>query len=285
MTRTGTSRSSRLHAPAPGRDPGRRQVAHARRFILAALLFALVPLLVVLQARHWWHLRAYEEVAPICRVQTETPIVALTFDDGPDPAYTPTVLELLATENAHATFFVIGERVVEHPDLVADIVRSRNELANHTWSHPRLASLSQQSAIADINRGASALENFPAAPLLRAPYGEISPDTLATVRQQGFTPVHWSVPLDHFLSESSPDDAAVAIAAAVSPGDIILAHDAHDGGIDRDDAIATLGELLPLLRSEGYQVVSVSTLLENGVPVLAEPRPWLWQTGFSCPPE
>lgn len=252
---------------------------------MTALLLAAFVLLMILQARHWWDLRAYQGIAPVCRVRTEDRVVALTFDDGPDPAYTPVVLELLPTEDAHATFFVIGEHAIEYPDLVADIARSENELANHTWSHSNLALLSEESAAAQINRTTSALASLPMAPLMRAPHGEIRPDTLAAVRKQGLTPVHWSIPLDHFVSELGLPNAAAAVAADVSPGDIILAHDAHDGGINRDDAMATLRVLLPLLRSDGYQIVSVGTLLERGNPVLAAPRPWFWQSGFTCPPE
>jgi hypothetical protein len=69
----------------------------------------------------------------------------------------------------------------------------------------------------------------------------------------------------------------------VSPGDVILAHDARDGGIDRDRAVAALDLLLPLLRSNGFDIVTMSSLLAAGEPVLAVPRPWFWQNGFTCP--
>lgn len=210
--------------------------------------------------------------------------MALTFDDGPDPAYTGNVLELLSRQSAHATFFVIGQHAEEYPDLTNAIVASGHELANHTWSHRRLASIPADEAIEEIDRGQESVSHFTQGVLIRAPYGEVKAETLLAIQSDGLIPVHWSVPLDHYVEElgGAPLDAARAIARDTMPGDIILAHDAHDGGIDRDHTIDAVRYLLPFLRTRGYSVVAVSTLLSAGTPVWAQARPWFWQSGFEC---
>jgi peptidoglycan/xylan/chitin deacetylase (PgdA/CDA1 family) len=218
-------------------------------------------------------------------VATVERVVGLSFDDGPDPEYTPTVLRILSAADAHATFFVTGEHASRYRQLVKHIASSGNELGNHTWSHPHLTDLEQADAISEIDRTRFLLASVAPVRLFRPPYGEISATTLSDVRARGLLPVGWSIPLDHYVDGTyvSSRAAALAIADELSPGDIILAHDARDGGIRRDEAIATLRVLLPLLNSRGYSVVSITTLLDEGAPVPGTPRPWFWQNGFSCP--
>jgi peptidoglycan/xylan/chitin deacetylase (PgdA/CDA1 family) len=248
-------------------------------------IFATILVAASVEAIHAWDLRAYRGVGPVCRIETSRRVVALSFDDGPDPAYTPEVLQLLLAQHAHATFFVTGEHATDFPQLVAHIVASGNELGNHTWSHPRLTSLSDDQAISQFDRTEKLLARYAAVHLARAPYGEIKATTLVALEAERIVPIHWSIALDHYVDslDLSPQATATAVAAVVMPGDIILAHDAHDGGIDRDKAMATLRFLLPMLRSQGYQLVSVGMLLNEGIPVRAASRPWVWQSGFSCP--
>ena len=274
---TRLSRSKSVRAPRTPLRP---------RYFAVAATVALIAFAcgLALQMGHWWSIRAYDGVEPVCRVETQERIVALTFDDGPDPAHTPEVLELLAAQNAHATFFVIGERALEHPRLTMRIVRSDDELGNHTWSHQNLTLLSPKAALTEIERGEKALNSYSVGPLVRAPFGEIQPETLNAIRQQGLTAIHWSLAIDVYVRKlDGAREIAAAIMADVSPGDVILAHDADDGGASRDEAVAALGALMSMLESNGYRMVSVSTLLDGRVPVLASPREWFWQSGFDCP--
>jgi peptidoglycan/xylan/chitin deacetylase (PgdA/CDA1 family) len=116
-----------------------------------------------------------------------------------------------------------------------------------TWSHRRLASIPADEAIEEIDRRQESVSHFTPGVLIRAPYGEVKAETLLAIQSDGLIPVHWSVPLDHYVEELglAPLDAARAIARDTMPGDIILAHDAHDGGIDRDHTIDTVRYLLP----------------------------------------
>ena len=111
------------------------------------------------------------------------------------------------------------------------------------------------------------------------------PDQLRWAEQMGMRSVHWSIPLDYYVDPLGlgPRDAADRLISDIRPGDIILAHDARDGGTDRDLAIATLRLLLPALERRGFEVTTVSDLLGQGDAVRAEPRTWFWQTGFTCP--
>src|SRR6266403_5530822 len=85
-------------------------------------------------------------------VHTDGPYIAMTFDDGPSAALTPKLLDLLATRHIKATFFVIGENVAEHPEIVARAVRERHEIGNHSWSHPYFARLSDDAIRSQIKR-------------------------------------------------------------------------------------------------------------------------------------
>jgi peptidoglycan/xylan/chitin deacetylase (PgdA/CDA1 family) len=254
------------------------------RVIAAAVILLVLVGAAGLQSFHGWRLQAYRGVEPICRVETTRKTVALSFDDGPDPVRTPAVLELLAAQGARATFFVVGQHAALEPSLLGDIVSSGNELGNHTWSHPRLSELSEVAALAEFRRTQGVLPAGGGPTLVRAPFGQARADTFADLWQTGMTPIHWSVAIDHYVGELdlAPEDAATTIAGEIRPGDILLAHDTGPG-IERDRAMETLHLLLPLLRARGFEVTTVSDLLTSGVPVRADPRPWVWQSGFTCP--
>lgn len=256
-----------------------------RRTIVALLVGVILVSVGVAQARHAVRNDPYEGVAPVCRIRTSQNVVALTFDDGPDPTYTPTVLRLLDRANARATFFLIGRHAREYPPLVRAAVDAGMEVGDHTWSHPQLPSLSTMAAISEVQRGRSALEAAGAGTihLFRAPYGLVTPSELRAIDDQRLTPVHWTLALDHWAGWSDPVAAARSIADAIQPGAIVLAHDARDGAVSRTSAIRIVGALLPILTQRGYRLVTVSELLAAGTHVDATPRPWFWQSGFSCP--
>src|SRR3954468_9340355 len=93
----------------------------------------------------------------VVRVQTKQGMVALTFDDGPDPRWTPRVLELLRQHKAHATFFEVGKNVVAHPDLVHSVLADGNEVGDHTWAHPDLEIMPAVQVSQQITQGADAI--------------------------------------------------------------------------------------------------------------------------------
>jgi peptidoglycan/xylan/chitin deacetylase (PgdA/CDA1 family) len=205
-------------------------------------------------------------------------LVALTFDDGPDPAWTPRVLDELAALHVPATFFVIGEQAAAHPGLVRREVRDGHVVGNHTYSHKRLSTLPRWRAEAEVLGGAAVVESvIGRKPLLfRAPYGATdavsgagrSEDSLAL--SLGFEPVSWTVdPLDW----TRPGTQAIsdAVLAGRSARTVVLL---HDGGGNREQTVAALPGLVKRLRALGFRFTTVDQL-DAAVPAAyAERSDW-----------
>src|SRR5256714_997577 len=133
-------------------------------------------------------------------VHVDGPYVAMTFDDGPSAKLTPKLLDLLAAHHIKATFFLIGENVAENPGIVAREVREGHEIANHSWSHPNLAKMSDVGVRSQLRRTDDAIRSaIGAGPtLLRPPYGNISARQKKWINQEfGYKIILWDVdPLD-----------------------------------------------------------------------------------------
>ncbi|MGZ6804924.1 MAG: polysaccharide deacetylase family protein [Nocardioidaceae bacterium] len=170
--------------------------------------------------------------------------VALTFDDGPDPRWTPQVLAALARAHAHATFCLIGREAARHPELVRAIVAGGHALCNHTWDHDEQLPHRSRARITDeMARAQAAITRASggvAPRLFRAPGGAWSPEVEQTARDLGLTPLTWTVdPRDWAL----PGTAAVLAATLprLRPGAVVLL---HDGGGPREQTLAALDQLL-----------------------------------------
>jgi len=209
----------------------------------------------------------------VTRVRTDQRLVALTFDDGPDPRWTPRVLELLRQHHASATFFDVGRHALEHPDLVRAELDSGHEVGNHTWSHPDLRNLSTSAVRDEITRGAEAIRGAQAhAPrLFRPPYGSSDDAVRAVAEVEGYRTVMWDVCLERYVNHTSDIAGGVdLLMGRVRPGSIILA---HDGGVpDRTRTMQALPLLLSRLAERGYRVVDITTLLAAARPAPASGR-------------
>ena len=196
-------------------------------------------------------------------VATQHRAVALTFDDGPDPRYTPTVLDLLAARGATATFFVIGVGVAAHPGLVRRIVAEGHELANHTLTHHRLDRLDRAGVRAELEGGAAAIEALALGPsarprLVRPPFGFEGAASRAELLAGGWEVARWHGCLEHHLAHDLQTDAAARMADVATPGDVLLAHDG--GGPDRRATVAALPALLDHLAARRLSVTSLGAL-------------------------
>ncbi len=196
----------------------------------------------------------------IVAVRTTQALVALTFDDGPDPRYTPHVLQALRAAHAHATFFLIGAAAVREPRLVRAIERQGDEIADHTLDHRRLPPLGSALVAREITGGARAIAGITGRrpTLFRPPYGYFDNRVSALVADAGLRLVGWNLAVERFLHGRTPAQAAAAVARITRPGDILLL---HDGGGRRGATLATLRALLPLLHARGLRPVTVSRLL------------------------
>lgn len=157
--------------------------------------------------------------------RTTHPHVVLTFDDGPDPARTPRLLDVLGAAGARAVFFVVGRRVAAHPDLVRRMVDEGHQVANHSWSHRCLPRLSTRRIEEEVDRCQEAVcEVTGAAPThVRPPYGLKDHRVYRVLRARGLVPALWSLNLRDYHGS-----AAATLARRLSrarAGDVVLAHD------------------------------------------------------------
>jgi peptidoglycan/xylan/chitin deacetylase (PgdA/CDA1 family) len=179
---------------------------------------------------------------------TGTSSVALTFDDGPDPTWTPQMLELLKLEGIKATFCVVGAHVRAYPQLVARIVRDGHTLCNHSWQHDlKLGEKTPAEITADLARTSAEIRKaVPGAriPYYRQPGGKWTAGIVSTAKGMGMTPLGWAVdPADW----SKPGAQAIVdrVTQHTYPGSIVLM---HDGGGDRTETLAACRTLFPWLK-------------------------------------
>lgn len=193
--------------------------------------------------------------------------LALTFDDGPSQ-WTSTVRELLREHEARATFFLIGARVRERPDEVRQIVADGHEVGSHTLTHPRLTDISDDEEIrAEIAGGVEALaEVLGEAPrLFRAPGFHADERVLRIVSELELEAVFADVNPEDWRPELSSHRIFSFAFAECRPGFIVDLHDGYppEPTTSRDNCMPTveaLGHLLPALRADGYELVTVSEL-------------------------
>ena len=189
-------------------------------------------------------------------VSVDGPYIAMSFDDGPSPALTPRLLDLLKQRGIKVTFFVIGQNVEHAPEIVARAAAEGHEIGNHTWDHPALTKLSDARVQEEVNKTSEAIfQAIGKKPvLLRPPYGAMNARVHHLVDQDGMKVVLWSVDPNDW---KRPGSAVVErrILAGAKPGSIILSHDIHPGTIEAMPA--TLDALL----AKGYKFVTVSELI------------------------
>jgi peptidoglycan-N-acetylglucosamine deacetylase len=202
------------------------------------------------------------EVAGISFVPTgrvETPgAVALTFDDGPSPTYTPQILRLLRRDHVPATFFVIGELAHRYPHLVRAEIRSGMSVGNHSWDHPdsppfvRLDPLRVRSEITSTNAQLARLGDH--VHLFRPPGGSFDPSLVAVTQAEGLRVVLWDVDPRDWAPGATAREIARAVLGSVKPGAVV---ELHDGGGDRSATVAALPKIIRGIRSMGLRLRAI----------------------------
>jgi len=175
--------------------------------------------------------------------------IYLTFDDGPDPDTTPKLIDLLAKHSAHATFFLIGERVERHPDLVRRLVAEGHRLGNHSYDHPKFDAIDASAQDEQIARTDAILARFDgrATHPFRPPYGVLPASLIARSALRRRQLAYWSVDsLDYRQEMSARELVDVLRNQPPRAGDIILMHD------DRPHTIELLDVMLPEWRVAGF---------------------------------
>lgn len=225
-----------------------------------------------------WH--SYPTPCTVTRWGKADKTIALTFDDGPDPAYTPAILDILKNAGLHATFFIVGAQGERHPALIDRIVAEGHELGNHTFTHPNVLRLSLGQLELELNATQRLIEarSGHQTLLYRAPMGmDAEPKTMEEVRcleavnALGYLCVGMRLdPNDWQLHDADAIVNEVVEAANQGLGNVVLL---HDGGGDRAATVAALPRLITELRADGYTFTTIAGLLDTTRDALMPPVP------------
>jgi len=185
------------------------------------------------------------------------PEFALTFDDGPDPASTPAVLATLRRHEVRATFFLIGNRAEQYPELLRRIMEDGHEVGSHSYSHPYFNRLSAFEAIREIAVSQSVLENLTgqACPLFRPPFGKLSLRTLLPAWLYKQRVIMWTVDLKDYRAKDPAEIETRVRDHRFVNGDIILYHGLNQA------SLAALSSVIEAAAAGGRRGVPVSYLM------------------------
>ncbi len=185
--------------------------------------------------------------------------IALTFDDGPHPYRTDKILSLLAAMRIPATFFVVGQNAALYPAPLRRAVAAGHEIGNHTYSHPKLAGLSQASLAEELRKTDEIIKEVTgkAPTLFRPPEGVRSRQVTAAAEAGGYSLVLWTIDTRDWAGSSAAHIAREILQNA-RDGAIILCHDYTSG---KNYTVEGLTEAIPALLAQGYEFVTVSDLL------------------------
>jgi peptidoglycan/xylan/chitin deacetylase (PgdA/CDA1 family) len=187
-------------------------------------------------------------------------LIALTFDDGPYPVDTPMLLAVLRAARVPATFFLIGRDAEQYPGLVRAIAAGGHEIANHTETHPDLATLDAPAVTAELAAGAATLARYSHDPAIRTefrpPHGRFRPPTLAAAQQAGYDTILWTDDPGDWRSVSRIALAAHIARFATSPEILLL----HNG---RPETVALLPGMVRRFQRAGYTFVTVTDLVRR----------------------
>ena len=188
--------------------------------------------------------------------------IAMTFDDGPSAKLTPQLLDILKARNMHVTFFVLGEMVKPHPEIVKRAVAEGHEIGSHSWDHPDLAKKPDDFVRSQLDRTADEIAAAIGKPptLFRPPYGSLSKEQRRWIHDEyGYTIVLWDVdPLD--WKRPGPSVVEQRILEGTRDGSIILSHDIHPGTIE------AMPDTFDKLLAKGFKFVTVSELIGMNQP-------------------
>ena len=181
--------------------------------------------------------------------------IALTFDDGPDPEWTPLVLDALAHVRAHATFFVVAPRARRYPYLLARMREEGHDVGFHCTEHVRHDDMTPDEIDADVDVGLAAFA-YPVR-LWRTPWGVVTPATEAVARKHGLTLVGWTTDTEDWRG-GPPGEMLARVTRKILPQAIVLLHDGIGPGATRDGCamtVSVVGPLVSLARSRGLEPV------------------------------
>lgn len=192
-----------------------------------------------------------------CSGASDTPAIALTFDDGPVPGHTERLLATLKEFDAHGTFFQVGERVLQNPELARQVLNEGHEIGHHSFTHPRLGLMENNIVEDELQKGLNAFAqaNIPTPRWFRPPYGSLHMTQRGIPRKFGMRILYWNINARDYIPDATPDEVRARIERGIHPGCVIVMHDFS----------TKTSSALPLVcqaaRDAGLKMVTVSELL------------------------
>jgi peptidoglycan/xylan/chitin deacetylase (PgdA/CDA1 family) len=211
----------------------------------------------------------------IWEINTKEKMVALTFDDGPHPVFTPLILDLLAKYDAKATFFVTGKKAILYPEILRREVKEGHEVANHTYNHinnPNISATKLSSEIVKTDRIIQKIIGYK--PVLYRPVaGHYNDVIVNTAVKNGKLVVMWSWHMDPKDWNNPPASKIIKrITNGIRPGNIIVLHDWHGTELSQScQTVLALEKILEFFSKQGYRCVTVSEMLYRSKINIPEP--------------
>lgn len=237
------------------------------RHHLPGLLFLALLLVVGFVSYYEYH-----GIGPqdgIVRRGHNLPVVALTFDDGPNPKYTLKILDILKEKRASATFFMVGRHVEKYPDVARRVYRDGHDIGNHTYSHRDLVPVTRKTVLKEVNKTDEVLKRVVGVKtrLFRPPRGIYSNAVRKIlVDELGYTVVLWTVSAADW-SGMSPARMTRRVRYYTRNGGVILFHDSgailRSEGADRGNTVEALPLIIDELRKRGFRIVRLSEMLQE----------------------
>ena len=181
------------------------------------------------------------------RIKSAGHAVYLTFDDGPCAETTPTILAILRQHNIKATFFCVGDNIVRHPDLFAQIKAEGHQVGNHTMHHSKGFYTNTNDYLNEIDECAELVGNN----LFRPPHGLITPRQNSMLRNKGYKIIQWDVITYDWDDKHTPDDILNVVKRYTRPGSIIVMHDSIKAA---PRTLKILEDIIIWLKTEGYEL-------------------------------
>ena len=204
----------------------------------------------------------------IFRINKAEKVVALTFDDGPSPAWTPKILDELIKANIKATFFMLGEHVAKYPEIARRVAQEGHDIGNHTYDHRVLLYYTLEELGKEIKDTERIIQKSTGKTTryFRPPKAWLTVQEKKKIEELGYKVILWSLNSKDWVTF---DDKYIVkyIVHNIRPGDIILFHDSGgvfstEGG-DRDETVRSIPLLVDTLTKKGYRFVTLTELLDN----------------------
>ena len=198
-------------------------------------------------------------------LEAGTPLLGLTFDDGPNDPWTMKLLEVLARHQVPATFFMVGRYVRQRPDIALAVHQAGHAIGNHGYSHPNLIFVSGKKLRQEVEETSKAIEDATGERpfLFRPPFGGRRPGAFKTVGEMKLFPVMWRVTCFDWTAKS-PDDILKQARRQIAGGEVILLHDGGHLGIgeDRSHTVTAVDQLIREYKDKGFIFATVPEMMQ-----------------------